>query len=196
MARHRRLARQYLGKLAGLLLVKALPRLEASNKLQPGLVLLANLARAIPSDEFQRLQLEKIRDAFRNNHPAIQLARRAITRSHPKCLSTIFQNLWLPWWMNGDIRADFRDREGFDPPTLAVISPLKECNLKCIGCYASAVAPNKAERLDFNALDLIVTELKSFGTNFIVFSGGGHPIRILAYLYERELPGCHQPAVD
>ncbi|HET6454487.1 MAG TPA: radical SAM protein [Armatimonadota bacterium] len=178
MPRYRRLARQYLGKYASVLLVKALPRLEASNKLQPGLVLLANLARAIPIDEFHRLQLEKVREAFRNNHPAVKLVRRTILRTHPKCLSTIFRNLWLPWFINDDIRADFRDREGFDPPTLAVISPLKECNLKCTGCYASAVAPNKAERLDFNTLDRIVTELQSFGTNFIVFSGGEptHPL--------------------
>jgi len=178
MSTHRQAVRQKLAKLITILLVKTLPRFERAGKLNKGLVLLTRIAQAIPYEEYQRVQLRQLHDAFVNNHPAVQLARRAVAEVHPKFLKCLIENLWVNWWAQGGKRAEFLAREGFEPPRLAVISPIKECNLQCVGCYASAVKGIQNERLDFETIDRIVTELKSFGTTFIVFTGGEptHPI--------------------
>ena len=178
VSKYRRSVARWLARNGSLLLVRLLPRLEASGKLGRGLVVLASIARAIPCDRKHQIQLEQLREAFAANHPAVQLARRIVMRAHPKYLSALLRNLWMPWWANARIRQDFQEREGFEPPQLAVISPLKECNLQCTGCYANAVTKRQEERLDFDTIDRIVTELKSFGTSFIVFTGGEptHPL--------------------
>jgi len=50
VSKYRRLIGQRLAKYAGLLLVKILPRLEASGRLQKGLIVFASIARATTKD--------------------------------------------------------------------------------------------------------------------------------------------------
>ena len=178
MSKYRRSVGRWLAKYLSLLIVKGLPRLAESGKLERGLVTLASIARAIPSEQKHRIQVEQFREAVMAGHPALEVARRIILRSHPKYLQAFFGNLWLPWWWNTRKRQEFLEREGFEPPQLAVISPLKQCNLQCTGCYANAVTSRREERLDFDTMDRIVTELKSFGISLIVFTGGEptHPL--------------------
>ncbi|MGB9587760.1 MAG: radical SAM protein, partial [Armatimonadota bacterium] len=168
---------RWLARSTSFALVKALPVLARTGKLERGLSVLASIAQALPYEERHRLQLQQFKDALEFSHPVIQLARRIVMDAHPKFLRTFFGNLWLPWWENAQIRQEFAKREGFDPPQLAVISPLKQCNLQCVGCYANAVT-NKDEILDFQTMDRIVEELKSFGVSFIVITGGEptHPL--------------------
>jgi len=177
VSKYRRSVGRWLAKYLSLLIVKGLPRLAESGKLERGLVTLASIARAIPSEQKHRIQVEQFKEAVMAGHPALEVARRIILRSHPKYLQAFFGNLWLPWW-NTRKRQEFLEREGFEPPQLAVISPLKQCNLQCTGCYANAVTSRREERLDFDTMDRIVTELKSFGISLIVFTGGEptHPL--------------------
>ena len=61
--------------------------------------------------------------------------------------------------------------KGQMPPATMVISPTKTCNLRCIGCYASA-GPG-GERLEWNVFDRIITEAKAlWGLRFFTISGG------------------------
>lgn len=168
---------RWLARSTSLALVKALPVLARTGRLERGLSVLASIAQALPYEDRHKLQLQQFKDALEFSHPVIQLAKRMVMDAHPKFLRTFFGNLWLPWWENAQIRQEFAKREGFDPPQLAVISPLKQCNLQCVGCYANAVT-NKDEILDFQAMDRIVEELKSFGVSFIVITGGEptHPL--------------------
>jgi MoaA/NifB/PqqE/SkfB family radical SAM enzyme len=178
VSKYGRRLEQWLAGYAALLLVRILPRLAASGKLKEALVAFTTVARAIPREEHRRVQLEQLREAFRSDHAALKLAQRAVAQLHPKFLLTIIRNLWMPLWVNGEVRQRFIVREGFRPPSLAVISPLKECNLQCEGCYASAETKKQEQRLDFETMDRIVTEIKSFGTPFVVISGGEptHPL--------------------
>lgn len=178
MSKYARLAGQRLAMWFVPLLVRMLPRWESRQKLDKGLLTLISWARMIPHDADQRLQLDQLADLIRKGHPAIELARRVIRRTHPNFLSCFVQNLWMPIWFNGHVRQEFREREGFEPPYLAVISPLKECNLQCVGCYADAAREKQEKRLDFETMDRIVSELKTYGTPFIVFTGGEptHPL--------------------
>jgi MoaA/NifB/PqqE/SkfB family radical SAM enzyme len=60
---------------------------------------------------------------------------------------------------------------GQAPPTTMVISPTKACNLRCVGCYASA--GTGAEQLEWDVFDRIITEAKTlWGLRFITISGG------------------------
>lgn len=181
MSKYRKLAGKRLASWVTVLLARILPRLEAANKLDKALISLLSVARTIPYAEEHRLQLERLLEVIRSNHPCIGLARRLVREVHPNFIVTFIRNLWVNFWLNGQIMQEFRMREGFEPPHLAVISPLKDCNLQCVGCYASAVRSGDAAgegRLDFETMDRIVTELRTYGTQFIVFTGGEptHPL--------------------
>lgn len=178
MSKYARLAGQRLAKWFLPLLVRLLPKWEARQKLDKGLLTLISWAKMIPHDADQRLQLEQAAEFIRQGHPVLDCVGRMVRQLHPNFLESFIRNLYVPIWQKGDIRQEFRVREGFEPPLLAVISPLKECNLQCIGCYADAAREKQEKRLDFETIDRIVTELKSYGTAFIVFTGGEptHPL--------------------
>lgn len=72
---------------------------------------------------------------------------------------------------NATIRA-FKEAHGFSAPGFLLISPTKQCNLRCTGCYASSSSAN-AEKLDYDMVDRILTEKKElWGSHFTVISGG------------------------
>jgi len=178
MSKYAKLAGQRLAIWFIPMLVRLLPKWEAKQKLDKALLSLISVAKVLPHDADHRLQLEQVQEAIRSNHPIVNLARRLVRQVHPQFLQCFVQNLWVPIWIKGDVRQQFREREGFEPPQLAVISPLKECNLQCVGCYADAAREKQEKRLSFETMDRIVTELKSYGTPFIVFTGGEptHPL--------------------
>ncbi len=58
------------------------------------------------------------------------------------------------------------------PPGFLVISPVKQCNLKCAGCYAASVISSN-EQLDYKIVDRIISEkTKLWDSYFTVISGG------------------------
>ncbi|MBI4723208.1 MAG: radical SAM protein [Candidatus Stahlbacteria bacterium] len=68
-------------------------------------------------------------------------------------------------------RREFIKSHGFKPPFFITISPTGVCNLKCVGCYASANAG--LGTLPYSLFDKIISEAKElWGTNFFVISGG------------------------
>ncbi|RLA92176.1 MAG: hypothetical protein DRG25_06695, partial [Deltaproteobacteria bacterium] len=56
-----------------------------------------------------------------------------------------FGNVYLK---NLDKIKTFQEKYGFKPPGFVTISPTKNCNLQCIGCYANSFRTSR-ERLDF-----------------------------------------------
>jgi MoaA/NifB/PqqE/SkfB family radical SAM enzyme len=68
------------------------------------------------------------------------------------------------------LRGSFREKNGFSPPLLMVISPTMRCNLRCVGCYAGMYS--KADDLPVEVLDRVIEEAKEMGIYFIVISGG------------------------
>ena len=88
----------------------------------------------------------------------------------------------------------YEKKYGVKPPSLIVISPTQQCNLKCIGCYANS-SSNASEKLDWNTLDKIINEKNElWGSYFTVISGGepllyesqGKSIIDLAQKYQSE----------
>ncbi|NLN76248.1 MAG: radical SAM protein [Armatimonadetes bacterium] len=163
--------RRFAARYIGILLIRMLPILQSRSMLEAGFLAFTGIALNIPTARHHKVQIEQLREAIKNGHPALDLIRRLVTQLHPRFLSSLYTNLWMPVWLNDPVRTQFEEREGFTPPSLVVISPLKECNLQCEGCYASAET-KASERLDFDTMDRIITELKSYGTSLIVISGG------------------------
>ncbi|MDZ7262122.1 MAG: radical SAM protein [candidate division KSB1 bacterium] len=68
-------------------------------------------------------------------------------------------------------RAPFIEKYGFVPPGFVTISPAKQCNLHCEGCYAGSTTTKV--NLDYDIVNRIVNETReSWGSHFTVISGG------------------------
>ena len=75
-----------------------------------------------------------------------------------------------PYTIYGPRRKAFYEANGYEAPSLMVISPTMKCNLNCYGCYAGDY--KKSEGLDFNIVNRVISEAKEMGTFFFVISGG------------------------
>jgi MoaA/NifB/PqqE/SkfB family radical SAM enzyme len=93
-----------------------------------------------------------------------------ISRSVQETLLRIFVDLVIA----GDPakRQEFAEQYGLLPPGLLTISPAKQCNLRCSGCYSSSSSSEDAV-LDYDIVSRVVTEQKQlWGSHFTVISGG------------------------
>ena len=69
-------------------------------------------------------------------------------------------------------RIDYVKKYGERPPVFMTLSPCKQCNLRCIGCYAASGAEFK-EQLSWDVLTKIIDQAREFwGMKFFVISGG------------------------
>lgn len=66
------------------------------------------------------------------------------------------------------------ERIGFEPPLFITISPAKECNLRCPGCYASSTAKT-TDKLDWDTFDRILTEKRDMWGSYLTVISGGEP---------------------
>lgn len=115
-----------------------------------------------------------VRDLLRklnDNHPAMELARRFLTRLNPQVRSRLVRCLFVEGTLLGPKRRHALEPElGYYPPSTLVISPSMRCPLKCYGCYAGSYA--KEDELTFEEVDRIIQDAKALGMYFLVFSGG------------------------
>jgi MoaA/NifB/PqqE/SkfB family radical SAM enzyme len=75
-----------------------------------------------------------------------------------------------PFTVYGPRRKAFFEQNGYEVPSLMVISPTMKCNLNCYGCYAWDY--RKSEDLDIKIVHRIINEAKQMGIFFFVISGG------------------------
>ncbi|MCX6357564.1 MAG: radical SAM protein [Candidatus Aureabacteria bacterium] len=136
------------------------------------LVRMTHLAEILTRNHDDKEILRQMREAFRQNHPSLQLARNAIARLSPNCRDRLVNNLMISALVIGNSMREneIYQREGFTPPLLMVISPTMRCNLNCYGCYAGGYRQDFG--LPFELIDRVITEGKELGIYFITFSGG------------------------
>ena len=75
-----------------------------------------------------------------------------------------------PYTVYGPRRRAFFEENGYEVPSLIVISPSMKCNLNCYGCYAGDY--RKADDLDMGTVNRVINEAKQMGIFFFVISGG------------------------
>jgi MoaA/NifB/PqqE/SkfB family radical SAM enzyme len=103
-------------------------------------------------------------------------ARRLAGKCSGNCLNKFAENLIVnEFILAAPRREEFRERYGFHPPFLLVLSPTMRCNLACYGCYAGQYA--KGEELATEEIHRLLREAKEMGIFFITVSGGEPFIR-------------------
>ena len=82
-----------------------------------------------------------------------------------------FAGIHLPKKIKG-AKSAFIKKYGVKPPALLAISITKQCNLKCLGCYADSSQIIR-EKLPFEIISRIIKEQKQlWGSHFTVITGG------------------------
>lgn len=75
-----------------------------------------------------------------------------------------------PFTVYSPRRKVFLEENGYQVPSLMVMSPTMKCNLNCYGCYAGDY--KKSEDLDIKTVNRVLNEAKEMGIFFFVISGG------------------------
>jgi MoaA/NifB/PqqE/SkfB family radical SAM enzyme len=92
------------------------------------------------------------------------------TNIHKKTLQILMKDVFL----NQEAKSKeykFQTKHGFIPPGFINIAPGKQCNLKCLHCYANASTDK--EKLSYKVFSRIIKEAKdNWGTHFFVITGG------------------------
>jgi MoaA/NifB/PqqE/SkfB family radical SAM enzyme len=100
----------------------------------------------------------------------MMLGKRALEESSEQCREKAAMNFFYNYLVNGYVkRKAFREKHGFTPPYLLVISPTMKCNLGCYGCYAGSYAGSE---LTLEEITRVLDEAREMGIYFIVISGG------------------------
>ncbi len=99
-----------------------------------------------------------------------QLFLRLGKEASPKSKIKLLRNLICNWGLEGPRIRDSLEERGIHAPSHIVISPTMRCNLHCRGCY-SGLYSTEGELAE-EEIEKVLGEARSFGSYFIVVSGG------------------------
>jgi len=135
------------------------------------LLRIMRLAERLATTEHYRREVRWLCDLFEAGHPAADLAMRLLHETHPNVRRRLLNGLFLNnTFIGHKVREQVRERYGFLPPWLMVISPSMRCNLRCYGCYAWQYS--KREQLEPEVFARVLDEAEQLGICFITISGG------------------------
>lgn len=157
-----------LEKIKGMFL-KGLFKYASSEKRGDLASLFESLAKVAP-DNYQK-NLKTISNLIAQGHPWGELWKRAVKNTNP----LYRQKFLIDFFVNSLVygvrkRKAFRDKEGFWPPYLIMVSPTMRCNLRCKGCYAWRYRESSDMSLEF--VDRLIGQARDMGIYFVVISGG------------------------
>jgi MoaA/NifB/PqqE/SkfB family radical SAM enzyme len=142
-----------------------------ANTSKENLVRLTHLAEKIPQKESYREKIRWIRTLFQTDHPALTIARRVLSETHPHHRKKIIKNFIVNQLLMGtNRRKAFEAERGFAPPNAMLMSPTMRCNLNCYGCYSGSYPTQ--EELPFEVMDRLVAECKEMGIHLVIITGG------------------------
>lgn len=105
----------------------------------------------------------------------LDLALRRLHKGFPTLSKSVkerfLQNFIVkPYTVYGPRRKAFFEENGYQVPSLMVMSPSMKCNLRCYGCYAFEY--QKGDDLPYDVVTRVLNEAKEMGIFFFVISGG------------------------
>ena len=105
-----------------------------------------------------------------------QLVTSLWTDIDPGVRKTLFENLILnASVIGGSRRKKAEEQNNCNIPWAILMDPTSACNLRCTGCWAAEYGDRM--NMDFDTLDSIIKQGKSFGTYFYIYSGGEPLVR-------------------
>ncbi len=135
------------------------------------LLKVVTVVEKITTNEYWSGVIRSAREKFKAGHPGARLAMRFLRDINPKVRNRVLRNLIVKEGLIApNKRHRIKEKEGFYPPSLLVVSPTMRCNLKCYGCYAGNYT--KDEDLPFEEFDRIIREGKELGIYLYIVSGG------------------------
>ncbi len=99
-----------------------------------------------------------------------KLFLRVGSQVNPVGKRKLVDNLVCNWGIDGVRKRMKLEEGGTRAPSFVVLSPSMRCNLRCTGCYSGLYA--KDGELSEREIDRILAEMRSFGSYFVVVSGG------------------------
>jgi MoaA/NifB/PqqE/SkfB family radical SAM enzyme len=112
-----------------------------------------------------------LREKIEQDHPALILMRRAISRLSPLCRERFIENVIVNDLLRGQAKRNkLVEKSNMLAPITVLVSPTMRCNLACEGCYASEYSPE--QDLDHSLLQRIIDEGNEMGVYLFTFLGG------------------------
>lgn len=103
--------------------------------------------------------------------PGVEYFNRVLKNTHPNVRKNyIAKTIVGLFFRDPAVSRRLVEQEGISVPNLIVISPSMRCNLDCVGCYAGKYT--KADDLEPEIMDRVITEAKEMGIRFFVITGG------------------------
>ncbi len=135
------------------------------------------LFEKVASQPRHKSEAQRFRWLVESGHPFGRWLERIGNELSPAARDALIQNLYgHAWFLNGDKRERFREKEGFEPPNLIVTDVTARCNLRCEGCWASEYG--RDSDLELEHIERMVSECEEeMGMHFFVFSGGEPTLR-------------------
>jgi MoaA/NifB/PqqE/SkfB family radical SAM enzyme len=134
------------------------------------LVRLAGVLEKIARSRTKKETIGAIKEAFKNNHPSIVLAKRLLKDLNPRCKKSIISYVVNAIYADSTTRKQYQEQYGCPPPIVVLVSPTMRCNLRCIGCYANNY--HRQEELEPQLLHRIINECREIGVHLITILGG------------------------
>ncbi|MCD6326957.1 radical SAM protein, partial [bacterium] len=122
--------------------------------------------------EDHRVASRKLREIIVQGHPIGKWLKRLSSQLNESCRTGFVENVFFnSMFVGEEKRLAFRDREGFRPPDLIVLSVTSKCNLNCRGCWANEYRGYPDLSLD--VIHRVINEAKEeFGVHFFTITGG------------------------
>jgi MoaA/NifB/PqqE/SkfB family radical SAM enzyme len=108
-------------------------------------------------------------DIDENKGVALLCSRLGQLSSYTNKRKFIENAIWN-WGVEGNAKRLRLRAQGTWAPNFVVLSPTMRCNLKCTGCYSGLYS--KDGELSEEEVDRLLSEMRSFGANFTVITGG------------------------
>ena len=121
---------------------------------------------AISPKSATKKAIQGVRADFKKKGVWYEMNENFIKNVHPNCKEKFFNNFIINEYIKSKpIRLKYKKKYGEFPPAHIVISPIMRCNLKCIGCYASAYS--KKDDLPRKYFEKAIREARDMGIYFI-----------------------------
>ncbi len=132
---------------------------------------LASAFGRIAESKQQKMVADWLQDYLSPGKPGTEYFNRLINDIHPNVRKNyIAKTIVSLFFRDPKVSERLIEEVGINAPNLIVISPSMRCNLDCVGCYAGNYT--KADDLDPEIVDKVVTEAKELGIRFFVITGG------------------------
>ncbi len=130
----------------------------------------AALGRIAESKQ-QKMAAEWIGGYLSPGSPGAAYLNRVLKNTHPNVRKKyIARTIVSLFFRDPGVSRRLIKEAGINAPNLIVISPTMRCNLDCVGCYAGNYT--RADDLDPEIMDRVITEAKEIGVRFFVITGG------------------------